>query len=144
MNGVTQPTPSQRPPGGGRPLLWLGVLCAILGPPLYMAQLTAAGRTDVPWYAPALATVGLVLVVLSLRRRPTVWRGLALVLVAALAGIQWWFVTGYTQLPAYAGPVAAGRTFPEFAAKRADGAPFTRADLEGDRATALVFFRGHW
>jgi hypothetical protein len=128
----------------GRGLLWLGVLCAIAGPALYAAQLVAWGRTFNPWYLPVLATLGAVLVILSLQRRRTVWRGLTLVLVLFLAVADWWFLASYVRLPVYAGPVAAGEPFPEFQAKRADGATFTRADLKGDRATALVFFRGHW
>jgi hypothetical protein len=139
-----EPSPSSSSRRGGRGLLWLGVACAALGPVLYFAQLRAAERTDTPWYAPALATLGAVLVLLALARRPGVWRGLVLVLVAALAGFQWWFLTSLARLPAYAGPVAVGQPFPAFAAARADGTPFARADLEGGRATALVFFRGHW
>jgi hypothetical protein len=128
----------------GRGLLWLGVFCAFVGPPLYAAQLMAWGKTFNPWYMPVLATLGAVLVILSLQRRRTAWRGLALVLVLFLAAGDWWFLTSYVRLPVYAGPVAAGEPFPEFQAKRADGATFTRADLKGDRNTALVFFRGHW
>ena len=93
---------------------------------------------------PVLATLGAGFVILSLQRRRTVWRGLTLVLVLFLAAADWWFLTTYVRLPAYAGPVAAGEPFPEFQAKRADGTTFTRADLKGDRATALVFFHGHW
>ena len=141
MNGPMQPT-RLWPTSGGRTLLWLGVACAVLGPVLYAVQLQAAHRTGDPWYAPALATLGVGLVLLSLRQRPTVWRGLALVPVAALAGLQWWFLLSYARLPAYHGPVVAGRAFPEFSAKRADGTPFTRADFHGDQGTALVFYRG--
>jgi hypothetical protein len=138
MNPATPSTP-----GNGRGLLWLGVLCAIAGPPIYMAQLTVWGQTVNPWYMPVLATLGAGLVIVSLRRR-TIWRGLAFVFVGFLAAGSWWFLTSYVRLPAYTGPVAAGERFPEFRALRAGGAPFTRADLAGDRATALVFFRGHW
>jgi hypothetical protein len=125
-------------------MLWLGVLCAVAGPPLYIVQLMAWGQTTNPWYAPALATLGVGLVMLSLRRRRTVWRGLALVLALFLAAGDWWFLTSYVRLPSYAGPVVSGESFPDFRATRADGTPFSRADLAGDRATALVFFRGHW
>lgn len=128
----------------GRLALAAGVLCVLLGPALYAVQLTAAGRTDTPWYIPALATVGVLLALISLRRRPRLARWIGFLFVAALCGLQWWFVFSYTRLPAYTGPVAAGEPFPEFTAKRADGSPFTRADLAGDQATALVFFRGHW
>jgi hypothetical protein len=103
-----------------------------------------AGRLDTPWYAPALATAGAGLVLLSLWRRPTAWRVLALILVGLLAGSEWWFLLGHSRLPAYTGPLAKGTPFPEFRAARADGTPFTRADLEGEHDTALVFFRGRW
>jgi hypothetical protein len=109
-----------------------------------MAQLMAWGKTFDAWYMPVLATLGVGLVILSLRRRRTVWRGLAFALVLFVSGAGWWFLASYTRLPAYTGPVAAGAAFPEFRAIRADGTAFTRADLTGDRATALVFFRGHW
>jgi hypothetical protein len=138
-----QPTPTRPAAGSGRGLLWLGAAFALLGPVLYGLQL-AAGRLDVPWYAPALATLGAALTFVALRRRPNAWRVLTLLLVVGLAGLQWWFLVSYVRLPEYTGPVAAGQAFPDFAAKRADGSPFTRADLVGDPATALVFFRGHW
>jgi hypothetical protein len=130
--------------GSGRKLLWLGVLCVVVGIPIYVLQLIAAGWTVDPWYIPVLGTVGVLLAIISLRMRPTLWRGVASLLIAALAGFQWWFIVGYARLPAYAGPIVVGKPFPEFRAAKADGAPFTRADLPGDRATALVFFRGHW
>jgi hypothetical protein len=123
--------------------MWLGIACAILGPILYAVQLNY-GRFEVPWYGPALATLGFLMAFVALRRRTTVWRVLALLFVGALAGLQWWFLANYTRLPAYTGPVAAGKAFPDFTAKRADGSPFSRADLARDPATALVFFRGHW
>jgi hypothetical protein len=130
--------------GRGRKLLWLGIACAVIGVPLYFVQLRFAGRTDDPWYMPGLATVGVLLVLLSFRGRPTIIRGLALLLVLGLAAGEWWSLLIYARLPAYAGPVAAGESFPAFQAKLADGKPFTQADLPGDRSTALVFFRGHW
>src|SRR5262249_21366417 len=140
MNALMSHTPD-RP--SGRMALGLGVGCALLGLLLYGVQLSA-GRTDAPWYAPALATLGVVLVLASLQRRRGAWRALALVLVAFLAVFEWWFLLVYARLPAYAGPVRVGQPFPEFRVQTADGTPFTRADLSGGRATALVFFRGRW
>jgi hypothetical protein len=102
-----------------------------------------AGRFDTPWYVPTLATLGAGLVLWSLWQRRSAWRVLALALVALIAGLQWWWLLAYSRLPPYTGPVAAGRPFPAFRAARADGSPFTRADLEG-QPTALVFFRGQW
>src|SRR5271163_1885655 len=107
---MNAPTPSAA--GTGRGLFWLGVLCAIAGPPLYMAQLMAWGQTRSPWYAPVLATLGVGLVILALRRRRTIQRGLALIFVIILATGSWWFLTSYVRLPVYAGPVAAGEPFP--------------------------------
>jgi len=123
---------------------WLGVVCALAGVALYVVQLLVVGRADTPWYAPALATVGAVLVAASVRSGPSAGRSLVLLLMLAVAGFEWWFLLGYARLPAYEGPVRAGQEFPEFHTARADGSPFTRADLVGDRATALVFFRGRW
>ena len=42
-----------------------------------------------PWYVPCLATLGAVLLVVSLWQRRTVWRVLALLLVVLLAGAEW-------------------------------------------------------
>ena len=134
------------PASSGRGLLWLGVFCAILGPLVYVGQISQSWLTT-PWYAPALATLGTLLVVLALGRRRSVWRFLALGLVLLLTGFQWFFITS-ARLPAYAGPVAAGEPFPDFRAARDDGnsfaQSFTAADLKGDKDTVLVFFRGHW
>ena len=60
-----------------------------------------------------------------------------------LAGAEGAFLAAL-RLPAYTGPVAAGRPFPAFATIRADGTPFTQSDLEGDQDTVMVFFRGRW
>ncbi|HEX5272801.1 MAG TPA: hypothetical protein VFW33_20025 [Gemmataceae bacterium] len=139
---ITSP-PAAPPKVGGRPLLWLGLLAAVAGVPLYMLQLRAANLMT-PWYAPALASLGAALVLLSLRRRPTVWRCAALLLAGLIAGGEWWFLASYVRLPAATGRVAAGRQLPEFAARRADGTPFTPDDLKGDKETVLVFFRGRW
>ena len=49
-----------------------------------------------------------------------------------------------TRLPAYAGPLEIGQPYPAFQTQRADGTPFTQADLRGDKGTVLVFFRGRW
>jgi hypothetical protein len=131
------------PASTGRAALWLGLGLALIGPALYVLQLRL-GYTVTPWYLPALATLGAAVVLLSLRRRLSVVRALVLGVVALLAGFEWWFLAAQARLPAYAGPASAGTPFPDFQAQRADGSPFTRADLAGDRATALVFFRGRW
>ena len=137
---TSSPSPPRRYPG--RLWLALGLLLAVLGIAAYAVQLSVH-RLSSPWYVPCAATVGAVFVALSLWRAPTVWRVLALVLLVLLAGAESAFLAAL-RLPAYTGPVAAGRPFPAFATIRADGSPFTQTDLEGDQDTVLVFFRGRW
>jgi hypothetical protein len=136
--------PKNSPPRSrGRLLFWLGLLAALAGPFAYALQI-GMGRPGTPWYVPLLAVFGAALMVRSIVLRPTPWRALGLLFCGGLAGLEIWFIVGYAGLPAYDGPLAVDRPFPQFKAALADGAPFTAADLEGDRATAMVFFRGHW
>ena len=108
----------------------------------YVVQISLQ-RLMLPWYMPALALLGVVLVVMSLLQRRTLWRVLTLLVVVLLAGAE--LASLYEmRLPPYAGPIAVGRTFPAFEAKQADGTPFTQNDLTGDRHHVLVFFRGRW
>ena len=92
---------------------------------------------------PALALLGVVLVIASLWEKRTVWRVLALVAVVLLGGFELTALNAM-RLPTYTGPIAVGRPFPAFEAMRADGTPFTQDELAGDRHTVLVFFRGRW
>ncbi len=126
----------------GRLLLALGLAIAVLGLIGYWAQI-AAQRLFAPWYLPATATLGVVLLVAALWQARSFWRVLALVLVVLIAGAEWTFVLG-TRLPRYEGPVEVGKPFPEFATVRADGSAFTQRDLEGEQNSVLVFFRGRW
>jgi hypothetical protein len=130
-----------RPSRGRLPLL-LGLGLAALGVVAYVVQISRQ-RLMAPWYMPALAVLGVVLVVMSLWERRTVWRVLALSAVVLLAGFELLFLHAM-RLPTYTGPVAAGRPFPAFETKRADGTPFTQRDLAGDKNNVLVFFRGRW
>jgi hypothetical protein len=142
---TTLPTPRRYP---GRLLVALGLLLAALGIAGYAAQLAGyADRLGVhrlynPWYVPIAATVGALLLVASLWQARSVWRWVALVLLVLLAGFEWTALLG-ARLPAYAGPVAKDKPFPEFTTERADGTAFTQRDLEGED-NVLVFFRGRW
>ena len=126
----------------GRLLLAVGLTLAVLGVIGYVLQIRAQ-RLTVPWYMPIAATVGLLFVIASLWQGRTVWRVLAFLLVALLAG-GGWAVLLMTRLPAYTGPVAAGQPFPAFTTARADGTSFTQDDLKGSQTSVLVFFRGRW
>jgi len=131
--------PRRRP---GRRLLALGLGLAALGVIGYAVQL-AAHRLTTPWYLPLSATLAAACLAAALWQARSAWRVLALLLVVLLAGAEWAFLLS-SRLPAYTGPVAAGQPFPAFATVRADGTPFTQRDLEGDRDSVLVFFRGRW
>ena len=126
----------------GRLFLLLGLGLAVLGVVAYLVQFSLQ-RLTVPWYMPALAVVGAVLVAASLWEKRTVWRVLALAAVVLLGGFEL-FVLNAMRLPPYTGPIAVGRPFPAFEAKLADGTPFTQDDLVGDQNSVLVFFRGRW
>jgi hypothetical protein len=119
-----------------------GLGLAFLGVAAYAVQLSLR-RLFLPWYVPAAALLGVALVAASLWKRPSAWRALALAVVALLAGFEL-LALNALRLPPYAGPVAVGRHFPAFEAKRADGTPFTQNDLTGGQHTALVIFRGRW
>jgi hypothetical protein len=139
----TTSPPIAPPKVGGRPLLWLGLLAAIVGIPIYAGQMIA-GKLTTPWYVPALASLGTALILLSLLRRLTVWRILALLFAGLITAGSGYFLFSMARLPDYTGPMAQGQEMPAFTTARADGTPFTQNDLKGDKDTVLVFFRGHW
>src|SRR5262245_25844735 len=139
---MTPPSVSPVRRSAGRLFLALGLVVAALGVIGYVVQFSMQ-RLITPWYLPLAATLGVVCVLVALWRRRTVWRVLALLLLVLLAAAEWAFLQE-ARLPAYTGPVAVGQPFPAFTTTRADGTPFTQRDLEGDRNTVLVFFRGRW
>jgi hypothetical protein len=126
----------------GRRLLRRGLALAVLGILAYLGQL-AAHRYWMPWYLPVTGTLAALLVLTAAVQSRTLGRILAVVAVLLLAGFEWMFVLA-TLLPAYSGPVEVGRPFPAFRTIRADGTPFTAADLGGEQRDLLVFFRGRW
>jgi hypothetical protein len=127
----------------GRTYLVLGMLVALAGLVIYAVQLRAKVLTA-PWYAPVLATVGLVLVVTALVRSRSGWRWAVAVFFTLFAAAEWVFFLALMSTPAYTGPAKAGQPFPEFTATLADGSTFNRESLKGDQNTVLVFFRGRW
>jgi cytochrome oxidase Cu insertion factor (SCO1/SenC/PrrC family) len=139
MTSPSSAVPQRSP---GRLFLLLGLGLAALGVAAYVVQISLQ-RLMAPWYMPVLAILGVVLVVMSLWERRTVWRALALLTVVLLAGFELLFLYAM-RLPTYTGPVAVERPFPAFETKQADGKPFTQRDLAGDWNTVLVFFRGRW
>jgi hypothetical protein len=90
MSAVSAPPHAARH-STGRAYFWGGVAAFLLGPALAVAQFSLK-QLFVPWYVPALATLGAFLLLVAVARRRSVPRVLALVLVAALAGLEWYFL----------------------------------------------------
>jgi hypothetical protein len=103
----------------------------------------ALGIMKTPWYSPVLATVGAILLVVAVAQRRSIPRVIGLVLVAAFAGLQWYFLGVLLMLPDYKGP-AVGQPVPAFAASLADGRTFRDSDLRDGSRHVLVIFRGRW
>jgi len=139
MNIFASPAPHRF---GGRFFLFSGLGLAVLGVIVYLVQISNQ-RLMAPWYMPTLASVGVILVAVSLLEKRTLWRVSGLLAVLLLAGAEWAFLLA-TRLPPYAGPIAVGRPFPAFETTRADGSLFTQRDVTGDQNNVLVFFRGRW
>lgn len=127
----------------GRGLLWAGIAVGLLGIPLYFAQFSL-GKLTVPWYQPVLATLGVVLLLRAVSRRRSIGRVIALVLIAAFAALDWYFVASVSKLPSYVGPARVGQKIPAFRTALADGRPFTEKDLQDGKLNVLVFNRGRW
>ena len=128
----------------GRWWLWLGVGLFLLGVVLNFVQILLLKLLVVPWYMPILATVGALCALVSIRKRPTWTRGIALVILAVLTAGEWYFLLSMSRLPEYKGPVQVERKIPEFTTTLADGRPFTEKDLQKGAPTVLVFYRGRW
>ena len=127
----------------GRLCLLLGLGLAALGVFAYVVQKLAFGALVMPWYMPALALIGIVLVAISLVEKRNIWRIVALLVVVLLTAAELGLLS-MLRLPAYTGPITVGRPFPAFETSRADGVPFANGDLAGSQNNVLVFFRGRW
>jgi hypothetical protein len=120
----------------------LGLIVPVLGVIAYVVQFSMQ-RLTIPWYMPIAATLGVLLVLASLVQARSVWRVLALLFVVLIAGAEWSFLYAM-RLPRYDGPVAEGESFPAFKTALANGSEFTDHDLQGDKNSVLVSFRGRW
>ena len=126
----------------------LGIGVACIGLLHYVSVLWSGMSLRVPWYVPAFAAAGGIVMAYGawpqgLRRRLLA----AGTILAAILGFVYLAVA--TRVPPYRGP-AVGLACPEFTTRDARGQPVTRADLlpgaggKGHTLTALVLFRGSW
>jgi hypothetical protein len=130
-------------PRNGRLSLILGILAAVLGPVVYVVQFQNHNLSS-PWYVPALATLAVVLIAVSLAQCRSIWRYAATGLATLFASLVWLIFLVGMAAPPYTGSVEVGRAFPNFETKLAGGKGFSQADLTGDQNTILLFFRGRW
>ena len=135
-----QPTTVSR--SAGRGLLFLGILLGLLSIALPAIQFTVLEVTRTPWYAAVLMSLGALLVLVSFVKRRSITRFVVLGLSAALA-VFFWFAL-LDKLPEYHGPAQAGQMMPVFETTLANGSAFTDKDLQNDKSTVMVFFRGRW
>ena len=142
MANVLQATPPTTR-SSARLYFWSGIGLCLLGPILNIVQVQMK-LLFVPWYAPVLATLGVVLMLYAVTRRLSILRIILLSLFGLLCVGEWLFIAVATKLPAYEGPARAGEKLPAFTTRLADGSPLSEKDLEKGQASALVFFRGHW
>jgi hypothetical protein len=130
-------------PASRWPFFLIGVVLFILGPVIYAVQSISA-IPPTPWYLPILATLGVVLMLLSVVQRGGILRIIFLVPFAVLCAFEWYMLTVMSVTPAYTGPAQPDKKIPAFATTRADGRTFTNNDLEDGKPSVLVFNRGRW
>ncbi|MFO0811416.1 MAG: hypothetical protein U0746_22530 [Gemmataceae bacterium] len=121
----------------------VGLLLSFGAIAAYSLQFIGLKWLTVPWYLPILGTVGALIALTSLGQRRAIGRYIGVTVLVLLASAEWLLVAKLSVLPTYAGP-GTGQPFPAFAARFADGTPFTEANLKGDKETILIFFRGRW
>jgi hypothetical protein len=136
-------TATAAPPTRRWPLFLLGVLLFIAGPAIYVVEFQMK-HLKTPWYVPIMATVGVLLMAVSVIQRRGILRIVGLVLFAVVCGFQWLMLLVGVATPSYTGPAQAGKKMPAFATALADGKAFTDKDLEDGKPTVLLFFRGRW
>jgi hypothetical protein len=136
-------TASVAPCPPGRAYFWAGIALGLLGPVAAVVQF-GLKHLSAPWYSPVLATLGALLLLVAVVRRRSIPRVITLVLVAAFAGLQWYFLAVLTKLPEYTGPARAGEPMPVFHGTLADGRPFTQEDFRDESRHVMAFFRGRW
>lgn len=137
---MTTLTPEER--SRGRWYFWAGLLLCPLALALVFVQLSL-NYLATPWYQPILTTLGAGLLLAAVLRRWSMVRVVCLLLVAVLAGLEWYVLVSLMKLPEYQGPVQ-GQTLPAFTAHFADGRSFSADDLSDGSERALIFFRGRW
>src|SRR5438445_7509439 len=115
-----QPDMALKVPQRRWPFYCLGLLLFLLGPLIYAVQFRAHVLAT-PWYAPVLATLGVLSVIVSVRQRPSVPRGAGLALLSLVCAGEWFVLLVGMAAPPYTGVAQVGRPLPAFATSLSDG-----------------------
>ena len=119
------------------------MLLAVAGPAIYAIQVQNKSLMA-PWYVPILATLGAFSMIWSSVQRRTIWRWGTAGMGLLFAAFLWLMMLVGMATPPYQGSVTVGQAFPRFETRLASGDIFQQGDLQGDKSTVLVFYRGHW
>ncbi len=138
----SEPVATSAPPRRW-PLFLLGVLLFVAGPAVYFVQFRL-NHLKMAWYAPVLASAGVLFMAVSVWQRRGVWRSVGLALFVVVCGFEWFMALVVFKAPPYTGPAQTGCEVPTFATTRANGEPFTSKYLQDGKPTILLFFRGRW
>ena len=102
----SRPVPISAPPRR-MPWYFIGILLFLIGPAIYILQFRMR-QLVVPWYAPVLASIGVLCLIASVMRRRGILRVVGLVLLTVVCGLEWFFLLVVAKSPAYEGPAQVG------------------------------------
>ena len=140
-------------------MLWIGLLVTVLGVASNLLYWLPIPPRIIPWINLALPLIGLVLVIVGLRR---FWPGarawgkilgvfVGLISTAVLV-VSVWAHVGATGVPPSAGAPQVGQKVPDFTLQDSSGQTVSLSQLltspmansSRPKAVLLVFYRGYW
>lgn len=140
-------------------MLWIGLLVTLLGVASNFLYWLPIPPAIIPWISLALPLLGLVLVIVGLRRSwpgARAWRKILGALVGlistAVLVVSVWAHVGAKSVPRSAGAPQVGQKVPDFTLQDSSGQPVSLSQLLTSpmanswrpKAVLLVFYRGYW
>ncbi len=126
------------------PWFVVGVTVFLLGLILNFVQFGLLEIVATPWYVPIMMTLGVICMFISVLQRGGILRMVGILPFALMNAGVWYMLLIMFATPPYSGLSTAGNPLPSFAAKLADGTPFSNADLTKGESSVMLFYRGHW
>lgn len=154
MSTATVPAPAR-----SSSMLWIGLLVTVLGVASNFLYWLSIPPRIIPWINLALPLIGLVLVIIGLRRFWPGARGWRKILgaaggllSAAILVLSVWGHIHSRNLPPSPGAPQIGQKVPDFTLPDSSGQPVTLSQLlttplansAPPKAVLLVFYRGQW